>query len=254
MSYCSIWQKGIPQNQDLVQGNLRYVNYIFPIDDQGNGWEIGSSGSQTGLFDLSRIKAWELVFNHLPTEEQSTNFQKIIFHRVFASNDENSLLSNIKLSVDDWNSKDGDITWESSFYTFGDGLTARFSSGGDLWESVSIHPKTSIDVIQTAYHIDILSSYANPIYDAVAVQLTMADGSLWQQSFSLPFAGRHAFKFQTTCHLPIFRCVPNLGWQVIPWGPIPTDTQFKATNIVDWSIVLNTPPAGDHEIHLQLHR
>ncbi|MEE9339062.1 MAG: hypothetical protein V3U87_13365 [Methylococcaceae bacterium] len=187
----SVWHKGIPQNQDLIQGNLGYVDYIFPIDDQGNGWKTGSSGSQTGLFDLSRIKAWELVFNHLPIEEQSTNFQKIIFHRVFASNDENSLLSNIKLSVDDWNSNDGDMTWESSFYTFGDGLTARFSSGGDLWESVSIHPKTSIDVIQTAYHIDILSSYANPIYDAVAVQLTMLDGSLWQQSFSLPLAGRY---------------------------------------------------------------
>lgn len=247
MANGSIWQKGVTST--VTVSNSKHIDYLFSIDDEGAGWTQAHWGEEGG-FDRSNIKSWELVLHNL-----RLGVNVIGFNHVKALTIDTALENNVDLKVDDWNPKDGDMTWLSSHNSLGDGLSARFSSGGDPWDAVSVASNSSIPIPQAGYRLDLTTSYANPIKDAMVFELQMNDGSLWQKSFELPHAGRYLHDILTVCYSrQTWRCSgdPSLGWTLVSWGTIPLFPTFDQQRITGWKMILNTPPMGEHDIKLKL--
>ena len=236
----SVWQQGKPL--DLVSSTgYTYPGsvgepYRFSLDPQGKGW-IRAGWGPAGNFDLSRIKAWELSFNNLGEGENSVLLGSIEL-----------MEASSLVKADNTFGATGQAQWlERRFAS--DGMVADISSDG-LQNSLYIASETPINGLGLGFNLEIASSYANSSPDAVVFKLTTGDGTVWQQSFALPEAGRSIRRIYTSCPAPIGMIRPD-----------PDDMRCKfilgtfygiTSDIKKWEVVLNRPPAGEHKIQVNL--
>ncbi|MCO6426671.1 hypothetical protein [Nitrosomonas communis] len=238
----SIWQQGKPL--DVVRKTILshqtpagdvVVPYRFSLDPQGKGWTMAAWGPP-GSFDLSRIKAWELSFNNL---EQGA-------HTVLLSSID--IMEASLVNADSAFEATGQAQWlELSFAA--DGIVAEIGSEGGVEDSLSIVSETPPSGLGLGFNLEITSSYANPSPDAVVFKLTTSDGKIWQQAYSLPEAGRSVLRIYTGCPSPSmarpdpddFRCKGILG-----------GFYGMTSGITKWEIKLNSPPAGEYKIGINL--
>jgi hypothetical protein len=209
--------------------------YRFSLDPQGKGWTRADWGP-TGNFDLGRVKAWELSFNNLGEGEKSV---------ILGSIDISSAASLVK--ADNTFGATGQAQWlKQSFAS--DGVAADISSDG-LQSSLYISSETPVNGLGS-FSLEITSSYVNPSPDAVIFKLTTDDGTVWQTSFGLPEAGRSIHRIYTSC--PAYSG---------PARPDPNDIRCQGIlgafygfsgGITKWEVVLNKPPAGEHQIQVNL--
>ncbi|MBA4143411.1 MAG: hypothetical protein H0X43_10520 [Nitrosospira sp.] len=238
----SVWQQG--KRLDVVSSNalahftpwgLNMLPYRFSFDPQGKGWTM-AAWAPTGNFDLSRIKTWELSFNNLEEGENSVLLGSIGIMGASLVNADNTFGAN------------GQAQWlERSFAS--DGVTGDISSDG-FENSLYIASEIPVNGLELGFNLEITSSYANSSPNAVVFKLTTGDGKVWQQSFSLPEAGRSIHRIYVGCPGP---------WSMI--RPDPDDFRCKgilgafygiSSDITKWEVVLNRPPAGEHKIGVNL--
>jgi hypothetical protein len=238
----SVWQQGKPL--DVVSKDpLKHrttagdivVPYRFSLDPLGKGWTRAAWGP-AGSFDLSRIKAWELVFNNPGEGEKSVVLSSIGVMGASLVKTGNTLGAT------------GQAQWlERSFAS--DGVVADISSDG-LQNSLYIASETPVNGLGLGFNLEITSSYANPSSDAVVFKLTTSDGTVWQQSFGLPEAGRSIFRVYTSCPPPADNLRSDPG--DLRCKGILRSLYGISGDITKWEIVLNRPPAGEHKIGVNL--
>jgi hypothetical protein len=185
---------------------------------------------------LSRIKAWELVFNNPGEGEKSVVLSSIGVMGASLVKTGNTLGAT------------GQAQWlERSFAS--DGVVADISSDG-LQNSLYIASETPVNGLGLGFNLEITSSYANPSSDAVVFKLTTSDGTVWQQSFGLPEAGRSIFRVYTSCPPPADNLRSDPG--DLRCKGILRSLYGISGDITKWEIVLNRPPAGEHKIGVNL--
>lgn len=241
----SIWQQGKPL--DVVKKTpLRHYThdggivlpYRFPLSPNPaeNGWTMAEWGP-SGSFDLSRVKAWELSFNNLEQGAHSVTLGSIDVTGASLVQAGNTFLAT------------GQAQWlELNFGS--DGVSAGIVSEGGTEDSLSIASETGMSGLGLGFNLEVTSSYANSSTDAVALKLTTSDGKVWQQSYDLPQAGRSVLRIYTSCPPPRQMVRPD-----------PYDLRCKGilgsfygitSDITQWEITLNRPPAGEHEVSINL--
>ncbi|WP_143053104.1 hypothetical protein [Nitrosovibrio tenuis] len=242
----SIWQQGRPLDVVRESGSLmNYADdrnlvspYRFPLAPDGKGWTMAAWGP-TGRFDLSRIKAWELFFNNLGQGE----------HAVFLGSIDTIVATSLVRAANTFGTT-GQARWlERSFSS--DGVIADISSAG-VGDRLSI--AAPIDGSGGGFTLEVTNSYVNPSPDAVVFMLTTKDGKIWQQAYSLPKAGRSVLWIYTTCPsvppgTPGTRPNAYIDHCQVAMGPL---YGINPADITNWEITLNSPPAGEHKIRVNL--
>ncbi|SDZ20875.1 hypothetical protein [Nitrosomonas sp. Nm58] len=236
----SVWQQGrrldVVYSTGMTHTFAGVLPYRFPLDPQGKGWTMAAWGP-TGNFDLSRIKAWELSFNNLEEGEHSVFLDSI------------GIMGASLVQADNTFGATGQAEWlELNFAS--DGVIADIGSEGGVEDSLSISSETPVNVYGFGFNLEVTSSYANPSPDAVVFKLTTSDGKVWQQSYSLPQAGRSVHRIHIFCPPPLSMVRPD-----------PDDLRCKSilgafygisSGITKWEVMLNRPPAGEHKIGISL--
>lgn len=241
----SIWQQGVPL--DAVRAtwlstpteNAEAVfPYRFSLDPNGKGWTMATWGP-TGNFDLTRVKAWELYFNNLGQGRHSVLFSKM-----------NTMDTNAASLIQAGSTfgETGQAQWlDRSFSSTG--MVANISSAGSAGDSLSIASGAFSALIQEGFNLEITNSYVSTSSDAVVFRLTTSDGKIWQQAYDLPQIGRSIFRIYTYCPAP-FGAHPNseTRCQMILGGLY----GINPADITKWEITLNSPPAGEHKVGINL--
>lgn len=243
----SVWQQGRPL--DVVRKTpLRHYThsggtaydivspYRFSLDPNGKAWTM-AAWAPPGSFNLSRVKAWELYFNNLGQGAHFVTLGSIDTRDASLVKASNTFATS------------GQAQWQQLGFS-SDGLTAEIQSTGAVGDGLSIASEGGWSGL--GFNLEITSSYANPSSDAVVFKLTTSDGKVWQQSYDLSQAGRSIFRIYTSCPgtYPYMdrgndeqRCQFVLGSF---YGLGPADSGSK------WEIILNSPPAGQHEVKINL--
>ncbi|AKH36850.1 MULTISPECIES: hypothetical protein [Nitrosomonas] len=243
----SVWQQGRPL--DIVRSTSLYhyrhdgnnmFPYRFSLDPNGKGWTMAAWGP-AGTFDLTRVKAWELFFNNLGQGEHTV---------LLGSIDTMDTMLGSLIQAGSTFGATGQAQWlDHSFSSVG--VVADISSGGNVGDSFFITSE-SIGALGLGFNLEVATSYVNTASDAVVFRLTTADGKIWQQSYHLPQIGRSIFRVYTSCP----STYPYMA------RPDPDDMRCKnilagfyginPADIIKWEITLNSPPAGEHKIGINL--
>jgi hypothetical protein len=211
--------------------------YRFSLDPQGAGWAMAAWGP-TGSFDLSRIKAWELSFNNLEQGAHPVLLGSINIMGASLVHADNTFLTT------------GQAQWLGLNFA-SDGVIAEISSEGGVEDSLSMVSETPVSGLGLGFNLEITSSYVNTSPDAVIFKLTTSDGKIWQQAYNLPQAGRSVLRIYISCPSPY----PFMA------RPDPYDARCKGilgdfygitSDITKWEVMLNSPPAGEHKIGINL--
>jgi hypothetical protein len=240
----SVWQQGKPLDVVRKTALRHYTHagdvvmpYRFSLDPQGEGWTMAAWGP-TGSFDLSRVKAWELSFNNLEQGAHPVVLDSIHIMEASLVHADNTFLTT------------GQAQWlELSFAS--DGVIAEISSEGGAEDSLSIVSEIPVSGLGLGFNLEITSSYVNASPNAIIFKLMTSDGRTWQQAYDLPQAGRSVLRIYTSCPSPY----PFMA------RPDPDDIRCKGilggfygitSDITRWEVMLNSPPAGEHNIGVNL--
>ncbi len=132
-----------------------------------------------------------------------------------------------------------------------DGVIAEISSEGGAEDSLSIVSEIPVSGLGLGFNLEITSSYVNVSPNAIIFKLMTSDGRIWQQAYDLPQPGRSVLRIYTSCPSPYPFMV----------RPDPDDIRCKGilggfygitSDITRWEVMLNSPPAGEHKIGVNL--
>ena len=242
----SVWQQG--QAMDIVQeqafrhysqSNEATSPYRFALDSTGVGW-TQAIWSPEGIFDLSRIKTWELYFNNLKQGIHPILFSKIkLMEKASLLRDENNTFHST-----------GNAYWINHKLA-NDGLIADISSSGDADDSISIVSENPVTV-NIGFNLEVSTNFQDPLSNAVIFKLTTNDGKVWQKNYGLQGAGRNIFRIYVTCPSPYpQQARPDPGDYRCK-GKLNNFYGIDPTAIVKWEIILNHPPIGEHKVGITL--